>query len=63
VHSFFNAIAASSSLIIIRDNDVSSSCPARIEALSVAFPVLTFSPARAIDRFFAVFSASAKSLL
>jgi hypothetical protein len=62
VHSFFNTIAVFFSLAITRDSDISFNCPVRIEALSVAFPVSTFNPARAIDRFSAVLSASAKSL-
>jgi hypothetical protein len=62
IHSLFGAIIASFSLAIIRDSDASSSCPARIETLSVVSPALTLSPARAVDRFSAVFSASARSL-
>ena len=63
MYLFFGAIIASFSLIIIRDSDVSFSCPAKIEALSITFPASTLNPARAIDRFFAVLSASAKSFL
>jgi hypothetical protein len=63
IYLFFNVITASSSLIIIRDKDIFSNCPAKIETLSVIFPVLTFSPARAVDRFSAILSASAKSLV
>jgi hypothetical protein len=62
VHSFFGAITVSFSLTIIRDNDIFSSCPARIEALFIAFLASTLSPVRAIDRFSVVLSASAKSL-
>jgi hypothetical protein len=62
VHSFLGVITASFFLIIIRDKDISSNCPARIEALSVAFPALTFNPVRAVDRFSAIFSTSVKSL-
>jgi hypothetical protein len=62
VHSFFGVIIASSFLTITRDSDAFSSCPARIEALSIAFLVSTLSPIRAVDRFSAVLSAFAKSL-
>jgi hypothetical protein len=63
VYLTFGVIAISSSLIITRDKDAFFSYPARIEALSVAFPAFRLIPARAIDRFFAVLSASAKSLI
>jgi hypothetical protein len=63
VYSFFGVIIVSFSLAITRDSDISFSCPARIEALSVVFSVSTLSPAKAVDRFFAVLSASVKSLL
>jgi hypothetical protein len=62
IYSFFSVITASSSLVIIRDKDVFSSCPARIEAFSVTSPVSTLNPARAVDSFFVILSASAKSL-
>jgi hypothetical protein len=62
VHSFFSAIIAFSFLIIIRNSNAFSSYPVRIEAFFVAFPVLTLSPVRIINRFSVVFSASAKSL-
>jgi hypothetical protein len=62
MHSFFGATAVSFSLAITRDSDTSSSCPARIEAFSVVFPISTLSPVRIVDRFSAVLSASAKSL-
>jgi hypothetical protein len=61
VYSLFGAIITSFSLAIIRDSDVFFSCPAKIEALSIVFPVSTFSSAKAVDRFSAVFSASARS--
>jgi hypothetical protein len=63
MHSFLSAITASFFLAIIRDSDAFSNCPARIEALSVAFPVSTLNPAKAVDKFSAVLSASAKSFL
>jgi hypothetical protein len=63
IYSFFGVITAFSFLIIIRDKDTFFSCPARIEVLFVTFPALTFSSVRAIDRFFAVFSAFAKFLV
>jgi hypothetical protein len=62
VHSFLSATVVPSSLAITRDSDAFSSYPARIEALSIASPASTLSPARAIDKFSAVLSASAKSL-
>jgi hypothetical protein len=62
VHSFFGAIITFSSLVITRDSDVFFNCPAKIEALSVVSLVSTFSPVKAVDRFSAVLSASAKSL-
>ena len=61
VHSFFGATVISFSLIIIKDSDTSFSCPAKIEAFFVVSPISTLNPARAIDRFFAVLSAFAKS--
>jgi hypothetical protein len=61
VHSFFNVIIISSSLVITRDKDVFFSCPARIEAFSVISSVSIFNPARAVDRFFTVLSVSVKS--
>jgi hypothetical protein len=62
IYSFLNIITASFFLIIIKDKDTFSNCSARIEALFVIFPALTFSPVRAVDRFSAILSASAKSL-
>jgi hypothetical protein len=61
VYSFFDTIIASFSLAITRDSDVFFSCPAKIETLFIAFLALTLSPARAVDRFSAVFSTFAKS--
>jgi len=63
VYLFLNIIIAFFSLGIIRDKNAFFSCPARIEAFFIVFLVLTFSPARAVDRFFIVFSASARSLV
>ena len=63
MHSIFNAITASFSLAIIKNKDAFSNCPAKIETLFVAFPASTLSPVRAVDRFSAVLSISAKSLI
>jgi hypothetical protein len=62
MYSFFNAFIASSFLSIIRNKDASFNCPAKIETLFIIFPASTLNPARAVDRFFTIFSASAKSL-
>jgi len=62
VHSFFGVIIISLSLVIIKDSDTFSSCPARIEAFFIIFLASTLSPARTADRFSAVFSVFAKSL-
>jgi hypothetical protein len=61
VYLTLNIIVASSSLAIIKNSDVSSNCPAKIEALSVVFSAFRLIPARAVDRFSAVYSVSAKS--
>jgi hypothetical protein len=61
IYSFFDAIVIFSFPTIIRDKDISSSCSISIKALSVVSPAFIFNPARAVDRFFAVFSVSAKS--
>jgi hypothetical protein len=63
IYLFFNVITASFSLIIIKNKDIFFSCPAKIETLFVIFLVLTFSPAKAVDRFSAIFSTSVKSLV
>jgi hypothetical protein len=63
VHSFLGAVIISSSLTITRDKDASSSYPARIEAFFITSPASTLNPAKAIDRFSAVLSVSAKSFL
>jgi hypothetical protein len=62
MHLTLNIIIASSSLTITSDKNISSSCPAKIEALFIAFPVFRLSLAKAVDRFFAVFSTFTKSL-
>jgi hypothetical protein len=63
VYSFFSVTIVFFSLGIIRDKDASSNCSAKIEILSVIFPASTLSPARAVDRFSAILSASAKSFV
>jgi hypothetical protein len=60
MHSFSGAFIVSFSLGIIRDKDIFFSCSARIEVLFIIFLVSTFSPVRAVDRFFAVFSIFVK---
>jgi hypothetical protein len=55
-------LVASSFFSSIKNKDIFFSCPAKIEAFSVAFPASTLSPAKAADRFSAVFSAFSKSL-
>jgi hypothetical protein len=62
VHSFFSTITASFFLAITRDSDAFSNCPAKIETLSIAFPISTLNLAKTVDRFFTALSASAKSL-
>jgi hypothetical protein len=62
VYLILSAIAASSSLAIIRDRNAFFNYPARIETLFIAFSAFMLTPARAVDRFFAVLSAFAKSL-
>jgi hypothetical protein len=62
MHSLFGAIITSFSLIIIKDNDTFSSCPAKIETLFIAFSALMLSPAKTVDRFSAVLSTFARSL-
>jgi hypothetical protein len=62
VHSFFGVTVIPFFLIIIRDSDISFNCPARIEALFIAFSVSIFSPAKAVDRFSVILSAFVKSL-
>jgi hypothetical protein len=62
-YPIFNAMIAFSSLTITKDRNIFSSCPARIETLSIVSPASMLNPAKAINRFFAVRSASARSLL
>jgi hypothetical protein len=62
VYLFFNVIVTSFSLIIIRDKNAFFNYSARIEALSVVFPAFMLNLARAVDKFFTILSASAKSL-
>jgi hypothetical protein len=50
------------SLNTIRDKDTFSNYSAKIETLFIISLILTFSPAKAADRFFVILSASAKSL-
>jgi hypothetical protein len=60
VHLIFNAIIASFSLAIIKDRDTFFSCLVRIEALFIAFLIFRLIFIKAVDRFSAVYSASAK---
>jgi hypothetical protein len=62
MYSFLGTIIASFFLAIIRNSDVFSSYSAKIEAFFIVSPASTLSPAKAVDRFFAVLSVSAKSL-
>jgi hypothetical protein len=62
VHLILNIITASFSLAIIRDKNTSFSCLARIEALFIAFLAFMLIPAKTVNRFSAVLSASVKSL-
>jgi hypothetical protein len=57
-----DVIAASSSLTIIKDRDISFNYPIRIEAFFIAFPAFMLIPVKAVNRFSAVLSISAKSL-
>jgi hypothetical protein len=61
VYLIFGAFTAFFFLVIIRDRNVFSSCLARIETFFVVFPASIFIPARAVDRFSAVFLASVRS--
>jgi hypothetical protein len=62
MYLLFSALVAFSSFKSIKDKDASFSYPTKIKARSITFPASTFSPAKAADRFSAVFSASSKSL-
>ena len=61
IYLTLSIIIASSFLIIIRDRDIFSSYSARIEVLSIIFLAFRFIPVKAIDRFSAVYSVSARS--
>jgi hypothetical protein len=63
VHPTLGIIAVSFSLAIIRDRNIFFSYSAKIEALSVAFSAFRLTLVKTIDKFSAVFSASAKSLI
>jgi hypothetical protein len=62
MYLFLGVIIAFSFFTIISDRDVSFSCFAKIEAFSVAFSVFKFILAKAVDRFFAIFSAFVRFL-
>ena len=62
VYSLLNALVISFFFNNIKEKDAFFSCPAKIEALSVISLASTFSPVRAADRFFAIFSAFFRSL-
>jgi hypothetical protein len=62
VYLIFNIIAASSSLIIIKDRNIFFNCPAKIETLSIVSPVFILNSTKAVDRFFVVLSIFVKSL-
>jgi hypothetical protein len=62
MHSFLDAIIAFFSLVIIKDNDAFFNCPTNIEALFIVSSVFMLNPAKTVDRFSAVLSASVKSL-
>jgi hypothetical protein len=57
-----NTVTASFSLTITKNSKTFSNCPIKIEILSVAFPAFRLIPARTVNKFSAVYSASAKSL-
>jgi hypothetical protein len=63
VYLIFNTIITSSSLAIIKNRNTSFNYSVKIEVLSIAFSVFIFNLIKAVDRFFAVLSASAKSLI
>jgi hypothetical protein len=63
MHPILSAIATSFFLAIIRNRDAFSNYSVKIKALSVAFPAFKLISVKIIDRFSAVFSASAKSLI
>jgi hypothetical protein len=61
VYLTFNIIAAFFSLAITKNRDTFFSCPAKIETFFIIFLAFRLIPAKAIDRFSAVYSISAKS--
>jgi hypothetical protein len=61
IYLIFDIIAASFFLAIIKDRDAFSSCPARIKAFSIVFPAFRLIPAKAVNRFSAVYFVSARS--
>jgi hypothetical protein len=63
MHPILSIITAFFFLAITKNKDASSNYPARIETLSVASPAFIFISARAVDRFSAVLSASARFLI
>jgi hypothetical protein len=63
VYSTLDIIAISFSLTTIRDRDASFNYFANIKTFSVAFPVFRLTPAKAVDRFSAVFSTSVRFLI
>jgi hypothetical protein len=62
VYSVFKVITVSSFLAITRDKNAFSSYPVRIETLFIVFSAFILSLAKAVNRFFTVLSASARSL-
>jgi hypothetical protein len=62
IYLTFSVIAVFSFLIITKDRNAFFSCLVKIETFSVVSPISMLSSARAVDRFSAVLSASAKSL-
>ena len=56
-------ITASSSLAIIKNKNIFSNYSAKIEILFVVFPTFKFIPVKAVDKFSAVYSASARFLI
>jgi hypothetical protein len=61
VYLIFSALTIFSSLVIIRNRDIFFNCPARIETFSIAFSASRLAPVKAVDRFSAVYSVSARS--
>jgi intracellular septation protein A len=61
VYLTLSAIAVFFSLTIIRDKDTFFNCPVKIEILFIVFSAFRLIPAKAVDRFSAVCSASARS--